>query len=163
FYADRDLWLDRVHPGDVDRVREAYRGLFSGSSRFEVEYRFQRQDGTWIWLYDRTLGAYETNGVACADGVVSDITQRKQGELELEPIDFGLRDCLDDTMRILAVRAHGKGLELACHVMPDVPDALIGDPGRLRQVLINLVGNAIKFTERGEVVVRVEGDAAPAD
>jgi len=94
---------------------------------------------------------------------ILDFSKIEAGRLDLEPIDFGLRDCLDDTMRILAVRAHGKGLELACHVTPDVPDALVGDPGRLRQVLINLVGNAIKFTERGEVVVRVEGDAAPAD
>src|SRR5205814_3241613 len=60
-----------------------------------------------------------------------------------------------DTLSSLALRAHHKGLELACHVRPEVPDALVGDPLRLRQIVVNLVGNAIKFTEQGEVVVRV--------
>ena len=72
--------------------------------------------------------------------------------------DFSLRAAVGDTLRALAVRAHKKGLELICHVQPDVPDALVGDAGRLRQVLLNLVGNAIKFTDAGEVDVRVRGE-----
>jgi PAS domain S-box-containing protein len=78
------------------------------------------------------------------------------GKLELDPADFSLRTILGETLRALALRAHKKGLELACHVHRDVPDALFGDAGRLRQVLLNLIGNAIKFTEQGEVVVKVE-------
>src|SRR5262249_29116153 len=78
------------------------------------------------------------------------------GKMELDPADFSLRAALGDTLRALAVRAHRKGLELVCHVQPDVPDALVGDAGRLRQVLLNLVGNAIKFTDDREVVVCVE-------
>src|SRR5947207_7196540 len=85
-----------------------------------------------------------------------DFAKIEAGKLELDPADFSLRAALGDTLRALAVRAHRKGLELVCHVQPDVPDALVGDAGRLRQVLLNLVGNAIKFTEDGEVVVRVE-------
>jgi PAS domain S-box-containing protein len=87
-----------------------------------------------------------------------DFSKIEAGKLELEPAGFSLRAALGDTLRVLSMRAHMKGLELAGHVQPDVPDALIGDAGRLRQVLLNLIGNAIKFTEKGEVVVRVEAD-----
>ena len=85
---------------------------------------------------------------------------RGSGKLELDHADFALRPVLGETLRALALRAHRKGLELVCQIQPDVPDALIGDAGRLRQVLLNLVGNAIKFTEQGEVVVRVEAGVA---
>ena len=92
-------------------------------------------------------------------GIINDLldfSKIEAGKLELDPADFALRAALADTLRALAVRAHRKGLELVCHVQTDVPDALVGDAGRLRQVLLNLVGNAIKFTDDGEVVVRVE-------
>jgi PAS domain S-box-containing protein len=92
-------------------------------------------------------------------GIINDLldfAKIEAGKLELDPADFSLRVTLGDTMRALAARAHRKGLELVCNVQPDVPDALVGDAGRLRQVLLNLVGNAIKFTEQGEVVMRVE-------
>ncbi len=85
-----------------------------------------------------------------------DFAKIEAGKMELDPADFSLRAAVGDTLRALAVRAHTKGLELIYHVQPDAPDALVGDAGRLRQVLLNLVGNAIKFTERGEVVVEVE-------
>jgi PAS domain S-box-containing protein len=92
-------------------------------------------------------------------GIINDLldfSKIEAGKLELDPADFSLRAVLGDTLRALAVRAHRKGLELVCHVQPDVPDALVGDPGRLRQILLNLVGNAIKFTDGGEVVVGVK-------
>ena len=91
-----------------------------------------------------------------------DFSKIEAGKLELDPADFSLRAALGDTLRTLAVRGHKKGLELVSHVQPDVPDALVGDAGRLRQVLLNLVGNAIKFTEEGEVVVQVDADDTPA-
>jgi two-component system, sensor histidine kinase and response regulator len=90
-----------------------------------------------------------------------DFSKIEAGKLELTPADFSLRATVGESVRALAVRAHKEGLELVCHVQPDTPDALIGDAARLRQVLLNLVGNAIKFTERGEVVVRVRPDIGP--
>jgi len=93
---------------------------------------------------------------------ILDFSKIEARKLTLDEVDFNLRDNLDETLKPLAVRAHQKGLELACQVAPDVPDELVGDPGRLRQIVVNLLGNAIKFTERGEVRVRVESQA-PAE
>jgi two-component system sensor histidine kinase/response regulator len=86
---------------------------------------------------------------------VLDFSRIETGKLELKTLDFPLREMLGDTLHALGVRAHEKGLELALAVAPDVPEYLAGDPMRLQQVLINLIGNAVKFTERGEVVVSV--------
>src|SRR5262249_50065347 len=94
-------------------------------------------------------------------GIINDLLDFSKiaaGKLELDPADFSLRAGLGDTMRALAERAHRKGLELITDVQPDVPDRLVGDAGRLRQILLNLVGNAVKFTDRGEVVVRVKSE-----
>jgi PAS domain S-box-containing protein len=85
-----------------------------------------------------------------------DFSKIEAGKLELDQATFSLQDVLNDTLRALALRAHRKGLELVGHIPPEVPDALVGDAGRLRQVLTNLVGNAIKFTREGEVVVEVQ-------
>jgi PAS domain S-box-containing protein len=89
---------------------------------------------------------------------ILDFSKIEAGKLELDPVEFELRDVVADTVRSLSLRANAKKLELACHVPADVPEFVVGDPFRLRQVLVNLVGNAIKFTERGEVVVRVQAE-----
>ena len=87
---------------------------------------------------------------------ILDFSKIEAGKLELDPIPFALRDALADMLTTLASRAHGKGLELVHDVPPAVHDALIGDVYRLRQIIVNLVGNAIKFTEQGEIVVEVQ-------
>jgi PAS domain S-box-containing protein len=92
-------------------------------------------------------------------GVINDIldfSKIEAGKLDFEAIEFDLRESLGEAIKSLALRAHEKGLELAYDVHAEVPDAVIGDPGRIRQVVINLVGNAIKFTKQGEVELKVE-------
>ena len=90
--------------------------------------------------------------------VINDILDYSKIEarrLELDPVDFQLHDLVQDTLNQMALRAHRKGLELTCDIAADVPDRIVGDPGRLRQVLVNLVGNAVKFTESGDVILQL--------
>ncbi|QDT37555.1 hybrid sensor histidine kinase/response regulator [Stratiformator vulcanicus] len=92
---------------------------------------------------------------------ILDFSKIEAGQIELEEVPFSLREVVGDALKTLSLRAHTKGLELAWHVPPDVVDERRGDPSRVRQVIVNLVGNAIKFTEDGEVVVDVRpGDAS---
>ncbi len=91
-------------------------------------------------------------------GIINDIldfSKIEAGKLSLEKVNFNLRDLVEDLGEVFSVRAHGKGLELACHVPANIPEAISGDPTRLRQILTNLVGNAIKFTETGEILMSV--------
>jgi two-component system sensor histidine kinase/response regulator len=94
---------------------------------------------------------------------ILDYSKIEAGKLDLDPVEFQLRGVLEDTLKTLALRAHRKGLELTCEMADDVPMRVVGDPGRLRQIIVNLVGNAIKFTETGEVVVRAELRKRTAD
>jgi len=94
---------------------------------------------------------------------ILDFSKIEMRKLELEEIPFSTRDHLADLVKPLALRAEQKGLELVCHVLPDVPHVALGDPGRLRQVLVNLVGNAIKFTERGQILVQLEVESNDRD
>jgi PAS domain S-box-containing protein len=96
------------------------------------------------------------------DGIL-DLSRIEAGKLELDRIEVDVRETVEDAIKVLAVRAGQKGLELACRLSPGVPPILLGDPGRLRQVIVNLVGNAIKFTERGEVVLDAEVESQNDD
>jgi two-component system sensor histidine kinase/response regulator len=86
---------------------------------------------------------------------ILDFSKVEAGKLELERVEFGLREAVEESLEIFAGRAHAKGLELVCAIEPEVPGTVCGDPMRLRQVLLNFIGNAIKFTDSGEVIVRV--------
>ena len=90
---------------------------------------------------------------------ILDFSKIEAGRLELESVPFNLPETLGDTMKTLALRAHEKGLELTLAIAPEVPEVLVGDSGRLCQVLVNLVGNALKFTAHGEIAVSVERES----
>jgi CheY-like chemotaxis protein len=87
---------------------------------------------------------------------ILDFSKIEAGKLEFEAIEFDLRQTIDPMLKLLGVRAAAKNLELECGLDADVPARVVGDPGRLRQILVNLTGNAIKFTESGRVLIRVE-------
>jgi TMAO reductase system sensor TorS len=119
--------------------------------------------GTELSARQRRLAETITRSAVGLLEIINDIldfSKIEAGKLELEHIEFALREIIEETIEILVLRARAKGLELRCEIDPSVPAAVRGDPVRLRQVLINLAGNAIKFTEAGEVVVRVAALAA---
>ena len=94
-------------------------------------------------------------------GIINDIldfSKIEANRLELDPVDFSVSDCMNETLRSFALAAAEKGIEIACEVMPETPAVVHGDPIRLRQVITNLVGNALKFTEKGEIRLRVASD-----
>jgi PAS domain S-box-containing protein len=94
---------------------------------------------------------------------VLDFSKIEAGKLDFDLIEFNLRDSLEETVRMFASPADRKGLELICDVARGVPDVLVGDPTRLRQIVVNLLSNALKFTERGEILLRVETEALTPD
>ncbi len=89
---------------------------------------------------------------------VLDFSKIEAGKLDLDCSEFSLRNGINDMLKLAGVRAKQKGLEISSNIAPEAPDALLGDPGRLRQIISNLIDNAIKFTERGQVVLRIEKD-----
>jgi signal transduction histidine kinase/CheY-like chemotaxis protein/HPt (histidine-containing phosphotransfer) domain-containing protein len=89
---------------------------------------------------------------------ILDFSKIEAGKVDLEQVDFDLRECIEGSLKTLALRADEKGLELLCDVSPQIPEMVIGDSGRLRQILLNLIGNALKFTSSGEIALKVQLD-----
>ncbi len=120
-------------------------------------------------LLDTSVGAeqrdYLTVVQESAESLLSlinnmlDFSKIEAGKLDIEHVEFGLRDTVAGILKSLAIAAHRRGIELVLNLEPALPDRVVGDPTRLRQILVNLVGNAIKFTEQGDVVVRLSVDA----
>ena len=131
-------------------IRTPMNGII-GMTELALETPLSQQQRAYL-----TLVKSSADSLLTVINDVLDFSKIEAGKLDIDEVPFDLRECLDDTLSTLALRAYGKGLELACRIAPDVPNAVVGDSGRLRQVLVNLVGNAIKFTERGEVVVSAE-------
>jgi hypothetical protein len=104
------------------------------------------------------------DSLLCIINDILDFSKIEAGRLELESIEFNLRDCMAESTKMLAVRARQNGLELTCDILPEVPERVVGDLNRLRQIIVNLIGNAIKFTARGQVGLRISLDSqAPGE
>jgi two-component system sensor histidine kinase/response regulator len=111
-----------------------------------------------------SLETVQFSGLALLNVIndILDFSKIEAGKIELEQLDFDLNDCIEGTLKPLSLQAHEKGLELVCEVAAEVPEWVTGDPGRLRQILNNLVGNALKFTKEGEIGVKVQVDVVEA-
>jgi signal transduction histidine kinase/CheY-like chemotaxis protein len=158
----RDLELARKRAEEATRAKSEFLANISHEIRTPMNAMIGMAELALSTRITREQREYLNAIQGSADALLTlvndllDFSKIEARKLQLDHVAFNLRDALEDTMRVLAPRAHQKGLELACHVTPDLPPVLVGDPLRLRQIVVNLVGNAIKFTEQGEVVLRVQ-------
>lgn len=162
----RDLEAARMRAEEATRAKSEFLAKISHEIRTPMNAMIGMTELALATRITREQREYLSAIQGSADALLAlvndllDFSKIEARKLQLDHVAFNLRDALEDTMRVMAPRAHQKGIELACHIHPDVPDALVGDPLRLRQIVVNLVGNAIKFTEHGEVVLQVGAESS---
>jgi len=163
-YAD-DLEVARNRAEQATRAKSEFLANISHEIRTPMNAMIGMTELVLATRITREQREYLTAIQGSADALLAlvndllDFSKIEARKLQLDRVGFKLRDALEDTMRALAPRAHKKGVELVCHIDPGVPDTLVGDPLRLRQIVMNLVGNAIKFTDQGEVVVQAQPES----
>ncbi len=153
------LWLNQIHPEDFSRVSQRYRALFEMHVGFNEEYRIRRKDGTWIWVHDRATRTHNKEGVLCADGFISDITQRKQAEADLRSKTAFLEAQANSTIDgVLVVDQSGRRLMVNERFLElwEVPTELMADPDdrRMLDYVVTLVNGGDSFRAKVDYLYR---------